>query len=117
MNFKNLFDDLLLNEEEGGEILRFNKIKFFIAGRTEGKNPHMHFKDANREGAIRLDIPEYYPHGNPLKYTDKLTRRELKQFCALFNDEIYKEACRLWNFFPDGLKLSGENKPNYLTMR
>ena len=37
MNLKEIIDNVL-NEEEGGEILRFNEIKFYISGRTEGKN-------------------------------------------------------------------------------
>ena len=116
MNLKEIIDNTL-NEEEGGEILRFNKIKFYISGRTEGKDPHLHFRDADRIGAIRLDYASYYPHGNPLKYTDKLTKKEVKMFARLFTDEIYKYACELWNYIPDGLKLSGENKPNYLMLR
>lgn len=117
MNLKEIIDNVLNEEEEGGEILRFNKIKFYISGRTEGKKPHLHFKDANRIGAIRLDIASYFPHGNPLKYTDKLTRREAKIFAKLFTDGIYKQACELWNLLPDTLKLNGKNKPNYLMLR
>ena len=130
MNLKEIIDNVL-NEEEGGEILRFNEIKFYISGRTEGKKPHLHFKDANRIGAIglglqdwgyrigaiRLDISFYFPHGNPLKYTDKLTKREVKIFAKLFTDGIYKQACELWNLLPDTLKLDGKNKPNYLMLR
>ena len=66
---------------------------------------------------IRLDIASYFPHGNPLKYTDKLTRREIKIFAKLFTDGIYKQACELWNLLPDTLKLNGKNKPNYLMLR
>ena len=117
MNLKEIIDNVLNEEEEGGEILRFNEIKFYISGRTEGKKPHLHFKDANRIGAIRLDIASYFPHGNPLKYTDKLTRREVKIFAKLFTDGIYKQACELWNLLPDTLKLNGKNKPNHLMLR
>ena len=116
MNFKEAFDNAL-NEEEGGEILRFNGIVFRINGRTEGKKPHLHFQDANRIGAIRLDVAEYFPHGNPLRYTDKLTKKEVKMFTSLFTDEVYKRACELWNAIPDGLKLDGNNKPNYLMLK
>ena len=56
MNLKEIIDNVLNEEEEGGEILRFNEIKFYISGRTEGKTPHLHFKDANRIGAIRLEL-------------------------------------------------------------
>ena len=116
MNLKEIIDSTL-NEEEGGEVLRFNDIKFYISGRTEGKFPHLHFKDADRIGAIRLDVASYFPHGNPLKYTDKLSRREVKIFDSLFTDEIYKRACELWNFLPDGLKIDGNNKPSYLQLK
>ena len=111
MNLKEIIDNVL-NEEEGGEILRFNEIKFYISGRTEWKKPHLHFKDANRVGAIRLDIASYFPHGNPLKYTDKLTRREVKIFAKLFTDGIYKQVCEVGKVRADALKLSGRNKPN-----
>ena len=37
MNLKEIIDNVLNEEEEGGEILRFNEIKFYISGRTEGK--------------------------------------------------------------------------------
>ena len=116
MNLKEIIDSVL-NEEEGGEVLRFNNIKFYVSGRTEGKLPHLHFVDANRIGAIRLDIASYFPHGNPLKYTDKLTKKEVKIFASLFTDKIYKRACELWNALPDVLELDGNSKPNYLTLK
>ena len=66
---------------------------------------------------IRLDIASYFPHGNPLKYTDKLTKKEVKIFASLFTDKIYKRACELWNALPDVLELDGNSKPNYLTLK
>ena len=93
------------------------KLNFIFLEERKEKKPHLHFKDANRIGAIRLDIASYFPHGNPLKYTDKLTKREVKIFAKLFTDGIYKQACELWNLLPDTLKLDGKNKPNYLTLR
>lgn len=77
MNLKEIIDSVL-NEEEGGEVLRFNNIKFYVSGRTEGKLPHLHFVDANRIGAIRLDIASYFPHGNPL--TEKIDNRSKYRF-------------------------------------
>lgn len=61
-----------------------------------------------------MDIPEYYPHGNPPHYTEILSKRELTQFCYFIN-KTYKRACELWNCIPDGIKINQENNvPDYL---
>ena len=116
LNIKEIIDTVL-TEEEGGELFRFNRIVFRIKGRTEGKNPHLHFLRPNcREGAIRLDVAEYYPHGNPLHYTETLSKKELSQFIA-FISSSYERACELWNYIPDGNKIDPKGKiPNYLNI-
>lgn len=112
INLKEIIEDILF--EEGGELFRFNSIVFRINGRTEGKYPHLHFRRSNgKEGAIRLDIAEYYLHGNPLKYTETLSKSELKLFVKNISIN-YKRDCSLWNYIPDGLKINIDNNPpNY----
>lgn len=91
----------IINEEyQFGEA---NGIRFFIRFR-EGKIPHIHFvsKNLKRSGAILLEKPQYFPHGNPLKYTDILSKKE----CLNFNNMLLKpigqwktwhKLCNDWN--------------------
>lgn len=50
----------------------------------EGNIPHLHFyhKQTNRRGCIRLDVPQYFSHGNKC---DKLKAREVKNFILWLN--------------------------------
>lgn len=121
--------NIILLEEEGGELFRFNGLIFYIAGRTEGKIPHLHFRNQDRIGAIRLDIAEYFPHGNPLKYTDKLTSKEQKIFYYLMTakqtkitfGEVktnYQLSLYLWNQIPDVIQLDLNNQvPDYKNLK
>ena len=88
---KEILDRILTEEEEDGEIFRFNDLVFRLAGRTEGKIPHLHFNNrANtRFGAIRLDINSYFPHGG--KYADKLNKKEN----ILFNTFMTKKYLKV----------------------
>ena len=111
---KEILDRILTEEEEGGEIFRFNDLVFRLAGRTEGKIPHIHFNNrANtRFGAIRLDINSYFPHGG--KYTDKLNKKENMLFNTFMTKKVFESIAETWNKqHPDGLKLNPKLKPNY----
>jgi hypothetical protein len=79
----------------------------------EGKIPHLHFYciQDGRKGCIRLDVAQYFSHGNK---SDRLSKKELKSFikwldedCHLFKVfnvslKNYDYICQLWN----------ENNPN-----
>lgn len=111
---KEILDRILTEEEEGGEIFRFNDLVFRLAGRTEGKVPHLHFNNrANtRFGAIRLDINSYFSHGG--KYTDKLNKKENILFNTFMTKKVFESIAETWNKqHPDGLKLNPKLKPNY----
>ena len=125
------FDEILqiVNEEYkfGDEC----GIRFFIRFK-EGKYGHIHFesKDGTRKDAILLERPQYYPHGNPLKYTDTLSKKELIKFISIINKEpdklktgwtIWHQLCYDWNkycldgnkivlYTPDGIL---KDTPNY----
>lgn len=110
MNGKELI--ALLFEEEGGELFRFDGIRFFVNGRTEGMIPHIHFMTADRKlnGTIRLDVAKYFPHGG--KYTSKLSVPLLRKFLTYMTAEKYNEACELWNRLPNVPTVSQE-MPDY----
>lgn len=129
MKFREYLDNLVLLEEEGGELFRFNGYVFYIAGRTEGKIPHIHFRKSEKLGAIRLDIAEYFPHGNPLKYTSELSKKNQLLFYSFMSakqskvniqgiNTNYQLAIYLWNMIPDGLKLNIDNEmPDYRELK
>ena len=118
MNLKEIVDKELILEEEGGELFRFNGIIFRIKGRAEGDIPHLHFiRSSGKEGAIRLDAAAYFPHGNPPKYTEKLSSKELKTFCTYIS-RAFKEACRLWNELPTTkFKVNDKVMPDYSKLK
>ena len=111
---KEILDRILTEEEEGGEIFRFIVLIFRLAGRTEGKVPHLHFnnKAETRFGAIKLNTNYYFPHGN--KYTDRLSKKENVLFNIFMTKKVFENVAKIWNEqHPDGLKLNPKLKPDY----
>ena len=95
----------IINEEyKFGEA---DGVRFFIRF-NEGKYGHIHFESKNGEksGAILLERPQYFPHGNPPKYTGTLNKKELINFVKILNEEpdkmkqgwtIWHQLCYDWN--------------------
>lgn len=114
---KEILDRVLTEEEEGGEIFRFNDLVFRLAGRTEGKIPHLYFNNraGTRFGAIRLDTNSYFPHGG--KYTDKLDKKENILFNTFMTKKTFEKVAEIWNQqHTDGNKLDPKQKPDYSTI-
>lgn len=76
----NLEDPTLV---EMAEIGRIDTLIVRVYG-SEGPVPHFHFVSKNKEidGCIRIDKPEYFPHGN---HTSKLTGKNLKNMINFLN--------------------------------
>ena len=101
--------------------INFNGLRFYIKF-LEGTISHIHFenKDKTISGAIRLDKPLYFPHGNPLKYASKLSKKELQKFIQEIsknNYQLWKQLVLDWNKnCRNGNKIDISNIPNYLEL-
>lgn len=98
MKFKKLFTKVLF--EERLEFLeKKSNIKFCLEFK-EGKIPHLHFytKDKKIDGAIKLEVAEYFPHGKPIKYISVCPQKALEKFNEwIHNDNNYINLCMNWN--------------------
>lgn len=113
MKFKELLDNLLKEEYA---IDSLDDIVFYIKF-LEGTIPHIHFRNKNRtiDGAIRLDVPEYFPHGG--KYKSKLNKKQKNYFLNMLDRQsskykdmtVWHQLCKDWN-----KNVRDGNKINYI---
>lgn len=92
--FPEIIEESRLNEmaEIGSFNAKKNQFIVFIWSRDPGYIPHFHIGDAGTypkctefQTCIKLQSPEYFPHGN--KYTDRLNSKQIEKLIAFLQEK------------------------------
>lgn len=81
----------------------------------EGNIPHFHFDhiQSKRKGCIRIDVAEYFDHGD--KYKDRLTNKEIKNLILWLKSDktVFKKFGSNITIYDYIKILWDDNNPNY----